>query len=193
MRKHSPPSKLAINALALSSGDVGAIGGGRFAPGVGAVASAPGVSTRATVCCASGGGRSRRRRLLFGRGRDRRLGCRRRRGRGDGLRLGDGSWRRRRFVADHKSRGHLRCPVMAVGRDDADRGGGCLLGNAFDRAFAAAEIAEGQAVRQTGRSQPQPLAAGIDEGRQLRLVTRPHGGGRQVDACLRGPRWRRIS
>ena len=109
-------------------------------------------------------------------------------GAGDGrLELRDGRWRRRRFVADDKRRRHLRCPVMVVRRNDADGGAGRLLGDAFDGAFAAAEIAEGQAFRQAARGQPQPLAAGVDEGRQVRSISGPDNGGRQVDIRLQRP------
>ena len=116
------------------------------------------------------------------------------RGRRDGrFELRDRRWRGRRFVADDKRRRHLRGPVMVVGRDDADGGAGRLLRDAFDRAFAAAEIAEGQAFRQSARSQPQPLAARVGEGRQFRSISGPDRGGRQVDIRLCDLRRRRVS
>ena len=105
MRKHSPPSKLAMNALAFSSGDAGAMGGGtggaRFAVCAGAAAggaavpaagaSGRGVSTRRDRLRRRGGRRSSRRRRLIGRGRRWRLDCRLRRGRRD-LRSRRGWW-----------------------------------------------------------------------------------------------------
>ena len=54
-------------------------------------------------------------------------------------------------------------------------------------------IAEGQAVRQSARGQPQPLAAGVSEGRQLRSISGPDRGGRQVDIRLRGLWRQRVS
>ena len=50
MRKHSPPSKRAMNALALSPAAAGATGGGGFSLGAREVGWDGRVSSRATVC-----------------------------------------------------------------------------------------------------------------------------------------------
>ena len=49
-----------------------------------------------------------------------------------------------------------------------------------------------QTFRQSARSQPQSLAAGVDEGRQLRSISGPDCRGRQVDTRLRGLRRQRV-
>ena len=78
-----------------------------------------------------------------------------------GLRYGPS---RGRLIRDRKRRNHLRGQVTKVGGDDTDGGVGRLLGDAFDHAFSAAGVAEGQTVRQTTRGQAQALAAVTQPG-----------------------------